>query len=114
MVRFLLIPTIVVLLALALPALGQDSLNCRQVGLWPGDRGGEPEGHSVVLDPDRGLAFLGMDSTRIGDEKVRGAYVLDVSNPSEPRMLSAIRPVNGNPVTGLALASNRLYLGSEA
>ncbi|MFO7676106.1 MAG: hypothetical protein R6X12_07325, partial [bacterium] len=33
--RFLLIPTIVVLLALALPAPGQDSLNCRQVGLWP-------------------------------------------------------------------------------
>jgi hypothetical protein len=103
----------IVLLALALPAPGQDSLNCRQVGLWPGDRGGYPTGWSVALDPDRELAYLTMDST---DQAtiLHSLYVLDINDPAQPRMLSATRFAHASDgLTGLAYQSNRLYVGGE-
>ena len=63
-----------VLLALAMPALAQDSLNTRFFGNWPFG-----EAASVALDPERNLTFLGSGG---------GVYVLDMSDPAEPVKLS--------------------------
>ncbi|MFO7675261.1 MAG: hypothetical protein R6X12_02950 [bacterium] len=101
-----------VLLALALPALGQDSLNCRQLGLWPGTREEEPEGWAVAVDPDRNLAFLGMTS-QPDSGTLNAAYVLDVSDPAQPRVLSVLATPVGYEVTGIAYRSNVLYLGGS-
>ncbi len=55
----------------------QDSLNCREIGSWPFG----PTA-AVAADGQREIIFMGSGG---------GVYLLDISNPAQPRKLSEIR-----------------------
>jgi hypothetical protein len=102
----------IALLALVLPAPGQDSLNCRQVGLWPESPELLTEAWSIDLDPERGLAFLGtfLYDTIWEDWTF---CILDVTDRSQPRLLSANSTQCHGDSYDVHHNSNRLYLGTE-
>ncbi|MFO7637682.1 MAG: hypothetical protein R6X14_00035 [bacterium] len=102
-----------VLLALAAPGLAQDSLNCRQVGLWPELQGGDYlYSGRVALDPLRDLAFLPIWwNETLGNDRYLGVHILDVSDPAHPRRLASTRHDDGQVYYGLAYHGNRLYFG---
>src|SRR5512143_596054 len=85
----------VILLACA--ALAADSLNCRLVGNWPFG----PSANSAV-DPARNLVFCGSGG---------GTYVLDMSNPNSPVVLSDGIRTRGY-VRDMWYENNRLYVVS--
>ncbi|HDQ99926.1 MAG TPA: hypothetical protein ENN51_06550 [candidate division WOR-3 bacterium] len=101
------------LLALVAPALAQDSLNCRQVALWPGVPELGAEGTSVVLDTTRDLAFLG---AYLNDSGVvtYAISIFDISDPSQLRLLSTTERRMCGEGYGLAYQANHLYLAREA
>ncbi|MFO7639271.1 MAG: hypothetical protein R6X14_08300 [bacterium] len=103
-----------VLLALVIPALAQDSLNCRQVGLWPPGGIADNGGWGIALDPVRNLGFLAMEADEsLGRDLYYGVRILDVSDPTQPRKLSRFYPGHDDNATGLEYQANRLYLGYE-
>ena len=85
------------IILLACAGFAADSLNCRLVGNWPFG----PCSNSAV-DPARNLVFCGSGG---------GAYVLDMSNPNSPVMLSDAIRTRGY-VRDVRYESNRLYVVS--
>ena len=83
----------IVLLACA--AFAADSLNCRLVGNWPFG----PSSNSAC-DPARNLVFCGSGG---------GVYVLDVTNPSSPQVLSEAIHTRGY-IRDMWYDNNRLYV----
>jgi hypothetical protein len=85
----------VLLVCVVALALAADSLNCHLVGNWPFG----PSSNAAV-DPTRQLAFCGSGG---------GAYVLDVSNPAAPAVLSDGIRTRGY-VRDMSYQDNRLYV----
>jgi hypothetical protein len=82
---------------LACVAFAADSLNCRLVGNWPFG----PSSNSAA-DPARNLVFCGSGG---------GAYVLDVTNPGSPIILSDAIRTRGY-VRDMWYANHHLYVVS--
>ena len=68
------IRVIAAVILLACLGFAADSLNCRLVGNWPFG-----PSSSTAVDPARNLVFCGSGG---------GAYILDMSNPTSPVVLS--------------------------
>ena len=112
MTRIIAVST--VLLALVAPALAQDSLNCRQVALWPEPPDDYIDGYKIALDPLRDLVFLRLwGNETLGNDPYLGVHILDVRDPAHPRRLSSTRHDGGDEYLGLAYHGNRLYFGQE-
>jgi hypothetical protein len=92
--RMRILAAIILLVAAGFAA---DSLNCRLVGNWPFG----PSSNSAV-DPARNLVFCGSGG---------GAYVLDMSNPNSPVVLSDAIRTRGY-IRDMWYESNRLYIVS--
>jgi len=90
---------LVLSLATGVAAARNDSLNCRLKGSWPFG----PYCDAVAIDPARSLAFCGSSG---------GVFVLDVSDPSRPAIVSSTIATPGT-VNDLAYQTNRLLVATS-
>ncbi|MEO0100261.1 MAG: hypothetical protein ABIK99_05745 [candidate division WOR-3 bacterium] len=88
---------VLVYFSLTFASMFADSLNCREIGSRPFG-----SSYAVALDPNRNLAFLGSGC---------GTYLINLSNPSQPRKRSVAIHTRGF-VQGIWYQSNRLFIAA--